>query len=285
MSTVPPPAAGSSAGIPAPAVMHGTGQIRLYGHSTIFYWWPVWLLGFIMTLISLIENTRIIHVPGGTAVAKVNDNRYEVVNSNQPKQMDDLLGRYLPGEGQRQPPRLSHEAWMGATFCIVLLLVIAITNVPLRGWLSVLVIVTVILLAVIIALAGWWDPIFHALGGLHIYIGMAGYLFIGTVLFIMWVLAMFMFDRQIYITFEPGQMKVVEEVGGGEKSYDTMGMSVEKHRDDLFRHWVLGLGSGDLTVRTSGATPHQVSLSNVLFLNTKLQQIEMMQREKQIRME
>ena len=96
---------------------------------------------------------------------------------------------------------------------------------------------------------------------------------------------MFMFDRQIYITFEPGQMKVVEEVGGGEKSYDTAGMSIEKHRDDLFRHWVLGLGSGDLTVRTSGATPHQFTLNNVLFISAKLQQIEMMQREKQIRVE
>ncbi len=272
-------------GVPAPAVMHGPDQIRLYGHSTIFYWWPVWLLGFVMTLISLIDNTRIIQVPAGTAVEKRSETAYDLVNSNHPKEMNNLLSKYLPGEDQRQPPRLSHQAWMGATFCIVLLLVIAITNVPLRGWLSVLVIVTIILLSVIVALAGWWDAIFHALGGLHIYIGMAGYLFVATVLFIMWIATMLVFDRQIYITFEPGQMKVVEEVGGGEKSYDTMGMSIEKHRDDLFRHWVLGLGSGDLTVRTSGATPHQVSLSNVLFISSKLQQIEMMQREKQIRIE
>ena len=54
---------------------------------------------------------------------------------------------------------------------------------------------------------------------------------------------------------EAPMLFIGEEVGGGEKSYDTAGMSIEKHRDDLFRHWVLGLGSGDLTVRTSGACP------------------------------
>ena len=62
-------------------------------------------------------------------------------------------------------------------------------------------------------------------------------------------------------------------------------MPIEKHRDDLFRHWVLGLGSGDLTVRTAGATPHQFTLSNVLFIGSKRLQVEEMQREKQIRVE
>jgi hypothetical protein len=288
MSTTSPPAA-PAAGVPAPALAQGPQEIRLYGHSTLFYWWPVWALGFIMTLISLIDNTRIIHVPVNTAIAEVSPDsgEYKVANTEHKEKMQHLMAPYTTNKPDevRRPPRVDDRAWMGATFCIVLLLVISITNVPLRGLWSVVVIVTIILMSVIFALAGWWDDIFHALGGLHIFIGMAGYLFIATVLFIMWIVAMFLFDRQIYIAFEPGQMKVVEEVGGGEKAYDTAGMSVEKHRDDLFRHWVLGLGSGDLTVRTSGATPHQVMLSNVLFISTKLQAIEMMQREKQIRVD
>ena len=45
---------------------------------------------------------------------------------------------------------------------------------------------------------------------------------------------------------------------------------------------MLGLGSGDLTVRTSGATPHQITLNNVLFIGKKLKLIEDMQREKQM---
>ncbi|MCX7699621.1 MAG: hypothetical protein N2039_01965, partial [Gemmataceae bacterium] len=80
----------------------------------------------------------------------------------------------------------------------------------------------------------------------------------------------------------PSQMRVCEEVGAGEKSYDTIGMSIEKHRDDLFRHWVLGLGSGDLTVRTAGANAHQFTLNNVLFIGSKLDRIEDLQRTKQM---
>src|SRR5262249_15478262 len=110
----------------------------------------------------------------------------------------------------------------------------------------------------------------------------AGYLFISLVLLSAWLISVFIFDRQTYIIFTPGQMKVCEEVGGGEKSYDTIGMTIEKHRDDLFRHWVLGLGSGDLTVKTSGASAHEVRMSNVLFIGRKLLAIEDMQREKAI---
>jgi hypothetical protein len=282
MSTsVPPPSA------PAAPYSSLPREIRIYGHSSLFYWWPVWALGFLLFLISWFDNTRIIHVPSGTKVAATNPDNGEYQLSN-PERKDALKKRvypYLPDtptDDQRTPPRVSHRHWMGATYCIVLLLVILITTVPLRGLWSVVVIVMIVLLSVIFALAGWWDDIFEALGGLHIYIGLAGYLFVSTVLFIMWVISVFVFDRQTYFIFEPGQMRVCEEVGAGEKSYDTVGMSIEKHRDDLFRHWVLGLGSGDLTVRTSGQNAQEFRMNNVLFIGTKLDQIQDLQRTKQM---
>lgn len=284
----------SSSPTPVAPVPHTSPIIRIYGHSSLFYWWPVWALGFILVLISLWDNTRIVHITSDTEISRTDDTDYKLSRPEDKKleegkrELKKLMDKYAPPrdeperEAHRRPPRLSHRFWMGATFCIVLLIVILITNVPLRGLWSVIIIVTIVLLSIIFGLAGWWDMIFYAIGGLHIFIGMAGYLFIATILFIMWMITMFMFDRQIYITFQAGQMKVCEEVGGGEKAYDTAGMSIEKHRDDLFRHWVLGLGSGDLTVRTSGATPHQITLNNVLFIGKKLRMIEEMQREKQI---
>ena len=81
-------------------------------------------------------------------------------------------------------------------------------------------------------------------------------------------------------TFTPGQLKVCLEIGGGETAYDTQGMTIEKKRDDLFRHWILGLGSGDLTVRTSGAQAHVFEMHNVMFVSAKLKEIEEMQRER-----
>ena len=51
-------------------------------------------------------------------------------------------------------------------------------------------------------------------------------------------------------------------------------MVLQKQRSDLFRHWILELGSGDLVVRTSGAQAHQFDLPNVLFISKKVKQIE-----------
>ena len=58
--------------------------------------------------------------------------------------------------------------------------------------------------------------------------------------------------------------------------------SIEKQRSDLFRHWILGLGSGDLVVNTSGASVHHFDLPNVLFVGRKVQMIEDMLREKAV---
>ena len=51
-------------------------------------------------------------------------------------------------------------------------------------------------------------------------------------------------------------------------------MGLEKHRDDLFRYWLLGLGSGDLKIRTSGATREQIDVPNVLFIGRKVVAIQ-----------
>lgn len=262
-------------------------QIAIYSHSQLFYWWPVWTLGFLMAIVSLIDGTRTVHVPSGTQIETVTikkDDGSELhqytltqKDGDKEKRLSSYVTRY---QAEGRQPRITHYSGLGAIYCVVLLVVIGITNVPLRGLWSLIVIVTVVLVSVIFGILGWWDDIFSAVGNLHIYIGFAGYLFISAILCVMWCISTFLFDRQIYIIFTPGQMKVCEEVGGGEKSYDTTGMQIEKQRDDLFRHWVLGLGSGDLTVRTSGAQAHVINLPNVLFVGRKLKMVEDMQREK-----
>jgi hypothetical protein len=59
-------------------------------------------------------------------------------------------------------------------------------------------------------------------------------------------------------------------------------MTVQKQRSDLFRHWILGLGSGDLIVRTAGAQTHHFDMPNVLFLGRRVREIEDMLRSKQV---
>src|SRR5947208_1853396 len=183
-----------------------------------------------------------------------------------------------------EDPRLhiSTNKNLGVLYAVVLLLVIVITNVPLRGMWSVVVIVVVVLLSIIFALAHLWEVIFEYISLLHIYINAGGYLLISLGLFAIWLLTFLFFDQQIYMVFTPGQLKVRTEIGGGEKAYDTTGMTIEKQRSDLFRHWVLGLGSGDLIVNTSGAAVHHFDLPNVLFVGRKVQLIEDMLREKAV---
>ena len=167
----------------------------------------------------------------------------------------------------------------GVLFAIVVLLVIFSTNVPLRGMWSLMVIIVVISLSIIFALADWWEIIFRNFSYLDIRLNTGGYFFISAILFILWVVTLLVFDRQVYMVFSPGGFKVRTEVGGGEMDYPTIGLTLAKQRSDLFRHWILGFGSGDLIVRTTGAQAHQFEMPNVLFISSKTQQIQDMIRQ------
>jgi hypothetical protein len=268
-------------------------EIRIVSHSNLFYWWPVWAVGFMMGLLTLVDNHRMAVVPEGSQarrLAKVQTDAGGELQDREvivlPKPKDAQHAKQLPPTDADEPAQptlhMARTGTYGVIFLTWLLLVIVITNVPLRGMWSVVVIITLILLTIIFGLAGWWERIIHYLILLDIRINAAGYFFVSGILFALWLLTFLFFDQQTYMIFTPGQLKVRTEIGGGEKAYDTSGMTVEKQRSDLFRHWVLGLGSGDLVVNTAGAGVHHFDLPNVLFIGKKVQAIEDMLREKAV---
>src|SRR4051794_6366386 len=252
-------------------------EVRIYSHSALFYWWPVWVCGFIMSLWTAWDGHRLAIVPPGTTVDR-NGDTY-VLHTKGKLASDEQLEKVV-NNPDGVPQRVSLNSRLGVVFVIVFLLVVLITSVPLRGLWSVVVIITVALSAIILALADMWDRIFESIGHLHIHANLAFYLFVSIGLLLMWLATVFFFDRQTYMIFTPGQLKVCLEIGGGETAYDTQGMTIQKYRDDLFRHWILGLGSGDLTVRTSGAQAHTFEMHNVLNVSSRLKAIEDMQRER-----
>jgi hypothetical protein len=280
---------------PAPPIPVDTRQreIKIVSHSNLFYWWPVWAIGFIMFLMTLIHGQRMAIVPPDTKAYR-NAQVHVQEGDKEIRETRDALvlpeGKHLPPEsGAPEDPHLhiSNQRTYGVLFAIVLLLVIVITNVPLRGLWSVVVIVLIIALSIIFALAEyngrtWWDHILEWLGRLHIYINAAGYGVVSLALFGIWLFTFVFMDPQVYMVFTPKQLRVRTEIGGGEAAYDTTGMVLQKQRNDLFRHWVLGLGSGDLIVNTSGATAHHFDMPNVLFVGYKLRLIEEMLREVQM---
>jgi hypothetical protein len=268
-------------------------EIKIVSHSNLFYWWPVWAVGFLMALLTLIDNHYMVVVPKDAKAARGAHVKVEKTGTTYEDRDTVVFPKEHPlvvadPSDLERPAKLhmSSRGSPGVIFLITLLLVIVITNVPLRGMWSVVVIVTVILLSVILGLAhvgdpprSLWEIIIEKASLLDIRINMAGYLFVSIILFAIWLITFIFFDQQTYIIFTPKQMKVRTEIGGGEEVFDTSGMTFKKQRSDLFRHWILGLGSGDLVVNTTGAGVHHFDLPNVLFIGKKVQDIEKMLAE------
>jgi len=211
-------------------------EVRLYSHSSLFYWWPVWLIGYVFALLTYLQGEKV------------------------------SIGNY--------------EVWMhpsknlGVLYTVIFTLVVLITNVTLRGLMSVVVIVSCMFFAVLFAWLDWWETILAWLPYLAMYMNLGFYVFFSTALFICWAAAFFVFDRASYWRISPGQMTFERVIGGGERSYDTRGLVFEKHLVDFFRHQILGLGSGDLRIKTSGAHTEEIYIPNVMFVHRKVAEIQ-----------
>ena len=107
-------------------------RLRIYSHSSLFYWWPVWVVGYVMALITYAEGQG-----------------------------------YQLGRSQTWVHPSSNP---GLLFFLVLFLVLVITNFSVRGLASGMVIMGAVLLAVVLAFVGWWDEVFTWFGHLRIHL-------------------------------------------------------------------------------------------------------------------
>lgn len=209
-------------------------RISIVSHSKLLYWWPVWAFGYVMAALTWFtgETVQIGNLPEEL-----------IIRSNGP----------------------------GLVYTLVIFFVILITNVSLRGWISGMVVMTGLFLAVLLAWLGWWDEILQALPHVNVHMNFGFYMLLSTLVFLLWLATVFIFDRLTYWRVEAGQVTLQHLVGGGAKSYDTMGMTLEDRHDDLFRHWILGFGSGDMRMRVAGQT---YELPNVVFAPRKVARIQ-----------
>ena len=297
MSTTPTPTPNSSYPPPGATVVSGghtraNNEIKLISHSNLFYWWPVWALAFFMAAWTYFENNRLAIVPPHGTLTPIGEKtgkfnlEFKTNDQNPNTGAEIFTNRQLHDAAERSATpeklepfnaRISANSWLGSLFVVVLLLVIIITNVPLRGLWSFLVLMGILLIAVLVTLFKAWDQILKAAGDLHIHINMAGYLTIGVAVFLLWALATWVFDQRAYVLFTPGQIKVCEHIGDAEQTYPTVGMSMEKQRDDLFRHYILGFGSGDLILRLANGDK-EIRLPNVLGIGWRLRTVQDMLR-------
>ena len=73
------------------------------------------------------------------------------------------------------------------------------------------------------------------------------------------------------------------EFGVTPENQDTRGMLFEKAGQDLFRHIILGLGSGDMRIVTTGARREEILIPNVLFVDSHLRAMQQLHSHRTIR--
>jgi hypothetical protein len=213
-------------------------QLLLYSHSNLFYWWPVWMVGYIMAAVTRFDGQLV----------SIGDQQYW----------------FHPSKN------------LGVIFTLTFFMVILVTSMTLRGLASVVAILSIAFFSLLLAYFHLWETVLNWLGELAIMMNLGFYLFFSTIIFGVWVYSVFVYDRMVYWKIRPGQITQERVIGGAEKSYDARGIVFEKHREDLFRHWVLGIGSGDVQFSTTGAKRETVYIPNVLFVNSKIDAIQRM---------
>ncbi|HIG83904.1 MAG TPA: hypothetical protein EYG40_06345 [Verrucomicrobia bacterium] len=218
--------------------------IIFYSHSQIMYLWPIWLGAFV-----------------------ISDFTSFFANFH----------RKLEGEVFALP---------GVTLLhlVVMAVVIFFTSVNLRGVWAAVFAVSAVALGLAFSVWDVWEPILRRLGDLKLYVNSDFYRAMGVVIFIPWLFVVFIFDLRRYFHFRPSQVTMVHEIGEGEKTFDSFGVVMEKHRDNYVQHIALGFGSGDLSISTHGGDSDIITFRNVLRINRVLKDVSKI-REKRGRSE
>lgn len=212
-------------------------EVKIYGHSPLVYWWPGWVVAFMLAVL-----TSVMGVP-------------VTIGSGTPELV--------------LPQSTPHVA-----FTTTLVLLIFFTNVKMRGIYSITFIMTALFTILLFAYMDWWQALFRVLPYLTIHINLGFYLFFGTALFLLWALIFFVFDRLTYWRVRPGQIIEERLIGGGQRTFDTEGLQFEQRPSDLFQQTILGFGAGDLILRTGGVNKSEIVIPNVLLANDRIRRAQ-----------
>lgn len=259
-------------------------SVKIIGHSLLFFWWPVWAGGFLMAFLSYVGGDYMAVVPRGTVAEKARlvqgvDGPRDVFILPADRQ---LAVDEATGAPDQPVQRVARSNSLGAIFLTILLLVILITNVRITGVWTSLLLVVILVVSIVFALSDSWDTVFRFIGPSDVHITAAGYLCIAIPLFVIWLGIFYLYDRKIFATFGRGQFTIHHTFGVAATTFEVQGLSLQIKRDALFRHWLLGMGSGDLIIHTGGPRAQSFELSNVLFVSSKIAKAQRLIKERQV---
>lgn len=210
------------------------GELRVYQHSNLLYWWPIWAYGLFCAGLTYVQGIGVAELAARTPDAP------------------DKVVLFHP------------SPWLGISFIALVLFVAVFTNVRARGVYSFMLI--------LIAGALFWaalhipgvETAFGWLSLLRVHLNLAFYLTFSALLLMIWLFVIVFVDHFTWWRFSPGQ--VIEEHRIGQATghaYNTEGMVVRRLPDDLFRHRILGLGfigwgTGDFIVKPPYEDPFEI---------------------------
>jgi len=218
---------------PQAAVM----QVIVYGHSALLYWWPLWVAGYVMALLTWLHHDQ----------AVIGD----------------------------KPEWFNPSRNLGVIYTMLLLLLIVVTSTRIKGMKAAVIIAGMAFLSLLFVHLGWCETILGWLGNQSISLSLGFYFVSSSGLLLVWLISVFVIDRLSFWRFRPG-LVTHEYVGGVvNNSYDTDNMTILLNRqDDFFRHWIIGVGSGDLHMETMGGRGMDRTVENVLFVGGKMSMIQ-----------
>ena len=215
--------------------------LHVYQHSNFFYWWIIWVYGFVCSLLTYFN---------GRTVNLFADKQLYVHSS----------------------------AWVGISFVALLLVVIFFTNYRVKGANSFIMVLGIGLAAFAMHYLGAWEIVFRSFPALLIFMNLAFYVSLSTALLLLWAFATFVLDRLTYWEFTPGQVTLRHRLAESSESFDAHGLHLDRISDDILINKILGLrflgyGTADLRFTTSGAVRNTFTIENVWRANLRDEQI------------
>jgi hypothetical protein len=223
-------------------------EVRIYAHSPIIYWWVIWAYGFVCAILTYAQGDKVA-IGGAKAV-------------------------------------LIHPSpWLGISFAALLLFVIVSTSVRARGMGAFMLILLVAAAAGGTYAAVNSKQLFEAPPTLLIYLNLAFYIIVSSVLLCVWLVIVFITDRMSYWRFRGSHIERVRRLAGAmgrvPESYSVLHARITSHRDDLLNQRILGLGliglgTSDVDVKVSipGGGNEHLRMENVWRATRNLRKVQ-----------
>lgn len=308
-SETPPPSIQAVQALETPVPVKGERtSVRIHQHTMLLYFWPIWFFGFIFAGLTLLDNHRLALLPGDGKKVVATELTYKAGPEGKPTKLaipdsgtSVLFSEKVPAGSEVTERIIARSPFYGVIYIAIILVVIFFTNVPLRGLTAYLFLASIVIILLLLYSFGQLRRVAEEVLMLDVRINLGGYVLLSSALLILWSIAFFLVDHRIFIEFLPGQIKVVTEVGEGEKTYDSAGVEFLIQPTDPFRNQLLGLawlgwglkflglvrnedwglGTGDLIVTTGGADRKEIHIANVIGLTEKRKAItEMLKKQR-----